>query len=132
MLKQVSLQKGVEPLQIPYPKDYKGEKSGKPSDGEFHLSSQPRFLTEGEINLADKFIKKLPYRQALNLTGCVMVGNDPLFTKSHNELDEIERNIGLPNTRYASSGGQRQVTERVLILREHGYEGSGITKLLTN
>lgn len=131
MFKQACLKRGLEPLQIPYPKNYEGQKSGSPSDREFHLSTQPRFLTEDEINIAQSFIAKLPYKQSLVLTGCVMVGKDPLFEKNHTQLDAIEKSVGLPNTRYSSAGGERSVVERVLILREHGYEGHGSTQLLT-
>jgi hypothetical protein len=124
MKKQVRLKNATETLQIPYPKGFEGEKSGSEEDAEFHLSIEPRFLTVSEIEVAQEFIKRLPYPQSIVMTGCVLIEpDDPLLMKSHNEIDLIEKSNGMSNTRRVNNG-ERSVLERVLILRERGFLGS--------
>lgn len=127
---QCKLQRPVEPLQIPYPKDWNKPKSVEPDDPSIHISTVPRFLNEYEVALVKEFCQKLSYSQNLVLTGAKLVDrNDPLLNFDHDQLDQIERFVNLPNTRRAN-GGERQTYERVLIIRERGYEGSGNLKAL--
>jgi hypothetical protein len=122
---EAALRHPKEPLQIPYPRNYQGEKSGRESDAEFHISCEPRYLTPGEIEVAETFVKKLPYTQVLDRTGAVIIGDDSLLEKDHDYLDDIEKAQGLSNTRYVSGTSERAVAERVLIIRERGYFGNG-------
>ena len=127
---EVHLQRAKEPLQVPYPRNYQGLKSGKDSDKEIHISCQPRYLHQDEIEVVEAFLAKLPYPQALIKTGAVMIGDDPLLGATHDELDELEANANLSNTRYVKTGGERTITERVLIIRERGYFGSSSKMLV--
>jgi hypothetical protein len=130
MLKQAMLRIRKEPLQIPYPSDWTGQKSSGPEEEEVIISTEPRWLTEDEIPLVEAFIKTLPYSQFLDLTGAVLIDpNDSLLNASHDDLDRADAAAGFPNTRYLPGGGQRSVQERVLILRERGYVGNGSTAL---
>lgn len=130
VLKQCKLQRPVEPLQIPYPSDWSNPKTVDPDDTAIHLSTIPRFLNEYEIELVQAFCKELPYSQNLALTGAKLLDrNDPLLGFDHDQLDRIEKFVNLPNTR-RTNGGERQTYERVLIIRERGYEGSGNLKAL--
>jgi len=123
---EVGLSNPREPLQIPYPKSYMGAKSGKPTDQEFHLSVEPRYLFQGEIEIAEKFVSKLPYPQRVVRTGAVLNpdGDDPLAQADHDELDRVEKAQSMPNTRKSPTGGERSPYERVLIIRERGYFGN--------
>lgn len=124
-LLEVNLRHPKEPLQISYPRDFMGQKSGREADAEFHISCEPRFLTPEEIEVAEAFIKKLPYTQALDRTGAVLVGDDSLLEKDHDYLDDIEKAQSLPNTRFVSGTSERATAERVFIIRERGYFGNG-------
>lgn len=121
MLYQVKLRNPGESLQIPYPSDWEGDKSGDETDTSFHLSPNPRFLTQPEIELGKEYVSKLGYSQAVVLTGAKLIGDDLLISKTHDELDAIEVEQRMPNTRRVN-GGERSVYERVLIIRERGYE----------
>lgn len=133
LLKQVYLQNAHEPLQIPYPPNYSGEKTKVDEDSddqEFHVSTEPRFLTQDEIDLVNDFLKRSVYPQKLLLTGCVMIDpDDPLLDVDHDKLDKVEADQGLPNSRKHPNGGTRQIYERVLLIRERGYEGNGLKSL---
>jgi hypothetical protein len=132
--KQVHLQFAKESLQIPYPKGFSGLKTPAGEDdnpAEFHLTCQPRWLTPDEIAVAEAFIKRLTYHQVLVLTGAVLIDpEDPLLNADHSTIDAVEKEYGLPNSRYAAPGAERQLRERVLILRERGCLASG-NKALT-
>lgn len=124
--KQVALKSQREPLQIAYPHGFTGAKSTHPEEEEFFLSTEPRFLTLDEIQLAQRFIARLSYRQELVFTGAVLVDpNDPLLEASHEQINQIEAEANLANTEMAPGGGQRSIRERVYILRERGFLGSG-------
>lgn len=132
MLKQAHLRTSREPLQIRYPDGFDGEKyAGEDEDDqEFYITTEPRFLTKDEIKLAREYIKTLSYPQELVLTGCTMIDpDDTLLDFDHDQLDELERTQGLPSTRKPPSGGTRQTFERVLLIREKGYEGTGFKSL---
>jgi hypothetical protein len=126
MLKLAHLRTRREPLQIPYPAGFGGAKSGHADDETLLISHEPRWLTEAEVDIVEAFLKKLPYRQALEMDGAVLIdGDDPLLAASQDDLDQAEASAQLPNTRYLPGGGQRSTRERVLILRERGYGGNG-------
>lgn len=123
-LSQCHLRFAKEPLQIPYPRNFSGQKSVSEDDLGFFISQEPRFLTNDEIGLVRAYLPKLPYSQDLVLTGCVMIdSNDPMLDYSHDRLDEVERRHKLSSSRYAPGGGERAVRERVLIVRESGILG---------
>lgn len=125
LLKQAALKYSREPLQIAYPSDYVGEKS-IPNEDEIFISTQPRMLTIDEIELIENFLTKLPYTQSLYFTGLVLIDpGDSLLKASHDDLDLVEKNAQLSNTRLAPGGGTRSVMERVLLIREAGYYGNG-------
>lgn len=124
-LLQCHLRFAREPLQISYPRDFNGKKSISEDDPSFFISQEPRFLTNDEIGLVETYLPKLPYQQALVVTGCVMIDpDDPMLGYSHNRLDEVERRNKLPSSRYAPGGGERETRERVLIIRESGVLGA--------
>lgn len=126
MLKQVQLRSNQEPLQIPYPPDFDGEKSGEEEDEEFFLDTIPRFLTKDECDLAKNYIATLHYPQDLVYTGCTLIDpDDPLLNFSQEQLDELEKNAQLSSTSEASGGGRLTIQQRVLLIRENGYEGDG-------
>jgi hypothetical protein len=132
ILKQVQLQNSREPLQIPYPPDFKGEKYAEQDseEQEFYLSSEPRFLTKDEIEVAQEYLKTIWYSPKLSFTGCVMIDpEDPLLDFNHDQLDRIEKEQNLPSSRKHPTGGTRQMFERVLLIRERGYEGTGFKSL---
>jgi hypothetical protein len=124
MLLQAKLQRSAEPLQIPFPDGWGGERSGEPDDTTLLINQSPRWLTTDEALLVEGYIAKLPYRQSLERTGAVLIdADDPLLTASHDDLDTAEVAAQLPNTRFLIGGGTRSSQERVLILRERGYRG---------
>lgn len=114
--RQASLQVGREPLQIPVPPDFKGDRT---SDApEIFISSVPGIYSLAEIEVIQNFLPKLPYRQGLNLGALFIDADDPLISASHDELDQAEKEAKLPNTRRVPGGGERSPMERLLILRE--------------
>ncbi|MFQ3617444.1 MAG: hypothetical protein SNJ57_10040 [Cyanobacteriota bacterium] len=124
MLLQVKLQRSGEPLQIPYPEGWEGERSGTAEDTTLLVNQLPRWVTPDEELLINEYIGKLPYRQSLERTGAVQIdADDPLLNATHEELDTAEAAAQLPNTRTLIGGGTRSIQERVLILRERGYRG---------
>ncbi len=124
MLLQAKLLRSGEPLQIPYPDQWGGERSGQPDDPTLLVNQVPRWLTPDEATLVRDYIAKLPYRQSLEETGAVLIDQDDiLLAANHDELDTAEAAAQLPNTRFLIGGGTRSTTERVLILRERGYRG---------
>lgn len=132
ILEQVHLRTSREPLQIRYPDGYQGEKSADEDgeDDEFYVSTEPRFLCQDEIKLVREFIKTLSYSQELVLTGCTMIDpDDTLLGFDHDQLDALEKSQGMPSTRKPPGGGTRQTFERVLLIREKGYRGTGFKSL---
>lgn len=134
LLKQAHLRVEREPLQIRYPEGFLGDKydGGNPDfdDQEFHISTEPRFLSLDEIEIVRGYIKSLPYSQDLVLTGCVLIDEeDPLLGLDHDQLDALEKDQLLRSTRKPIGGGTRQLFERVLLIREAGYEGTGFKGL---
>ncbi|QLE46373.1 hypothetical protein FD723_39880 (plasmid) [Nostoc sp. C052] len=121
--KEVRLSHGSS-LQINYPEDWEGEKSGDEEDPQFFVSAQPKLLTGDEIQLAEQYLKTILTTQKLVLTGFVQIDpDDPLLEATHEELDRLETEKNFPVSRYASSGGNLPVLTRVLRIREQGYEG---------
>lgn len=113
---QAYLGRRSEPLQIPVP----GRRA------ELHLTTQPRWLDAEEVAAAQAYINDLSYPQTLVLTGAVIGdADDPLLNFSHDELDMLESELGLPNTRKPKAGGTRMLPERVYLIRERGYTNGG-------
>jgi hypothetical protein len=134
VLEQVHLRFNREPLQIRYPEDFEGDKydGGNPDfdDTEFYVSTEPRFFSLDEISLIREYLKTLPYSQELVSTGCIMIDeDDPLLEFDHDQLDSLEQEQSLPPTRKPIGGGTRQLFERVLLIREAGYRGTGFKGL---
>ena len=134
ILKQANLRFCREPLQIPYPKNFDGDKydGGNEDfeDGEFYISTEPRFFSLDEIKVIQDYLKTLPYSQELVETGCIRIDeDDPLMDFDHDQLDALEKEQSLPPSRKPINGGTRQLFERVLIIREAGYEGTGFKGL---
>lgn len=123
---QVALRTRREPLQIPYPSDFRGQKTGDEDDSEFYLSTEPRFLSLDEIKIAEAFVLRLPYPQGVVRTGAVLVDpDDPLLNAAPEELDKVESENGLSSSKYSNDGTLRSPQERVLLIRERGYLGNG-------
>jgi len=110
-------------LFVDYPPEYKGERTDGLQEEAFYLSDKPRYLNLEEIELAQAQASR--YHQSLVFTGAVLIDSaDPLLQASHPQLDRIESEAKLPNTRKSPAGGTRSTYERVLILRERGYESN--------
>lgn len=108
-----------EPLQILYPKNYQGEKSGTPEDEEFFLTTTPKKLSLGEVELAKNYVATLTYQQAVVKTGCVMgMHPDVANFTSNAEMNIYEQNNGLPSTTDSPQGGKRSLRERQLLVSE--------------
>lgn len=130
MERQVRLRNPVEPLQIPYPEDFRGKKTDIDEE-EFTLTVLPRRLSDEEIDLAKEYIDALPYKQEIVYTGAVFIDpSDPLLSRSHDQLDLIEKREKLPNSKYAPRGGTKSIMQRVVAIRQHGYEANGAYALL--
>lgn len=111
--------------QVPYPSDYQGEKSGDEDDENFSLSTQPRFLTTDELELAEAYVQSIPDAQRLLYTGAVLVDpEDPLLEASHEDLKKVieQEKLNIP---IEVSGGTLPVQAIVLAIREAGYAGTG-------
>jgi hypothetical protein len=108
---------------VPYPPGYKGDRTDGPQEDSFYISDQSRYLNQKEIELAQKAAKMQGH--ILMFSGAVLIDeNDPLLQFNHNQLDTVEVEAELPNTRKALSGGTRSLYERVLIIRERGCESN--------
>jgi hypothetical protein len=111
--------------QIAYPPDFEGEKSGDEDDENFSVSTQPRFLTSDEVELAEAYINSIPDAQRLQYTGAVLVDpEDSLLKASVEELRRVieQEKLNLP---VEASGGTLPVQAIVLSIREAGYAGNG-------
>jgi len=111
--------------QVDYPSDFEGEKSGDEDDENFSISTQPRFLTSDEIELAEAYIKSIPDAQRLQFTGAVIVDpEDPLLNASVEDLKKIieQEKLNIP---VEANGGTLPPQAIVLAIREAGYEGNG-------
>lgn len=130
MKRQVRLENPVEPLQIPYPRGFMGQKS-EMDEEEFMLTTLPRTLYDEEIDLAKEYIDRLPYRQKLVYTGAVFLDeNDALLSKTHDQLDALEKKLNFKNSKLSPRGGIRTILQRVVMIRQQGYEGNGAYALL--
>ena len=108
---------------VQYPPGYKGDRTDGPQEESFYISDQARYLNEQEIELAQKAAKSQGH--ILVFSGAVLIDeNDPLLQFDHSQLDAVEAEAKLSNTRKALSGGTRSIYERVLIIRERGYESN--------
>jgi hypothetical protein len=130
-LRQVALAYPKEPLQISYPKGFKGERRHPEHSEEIFISTEFADLTLDEIDVVEQFLKKLPYPQALIFgTDLALQENDPLMEMSQEQLDALEKQEGFPSTRKSPNGGDRTILERVVQIRvDQGYEGSGLLSL---
>lgn len=131
-IRQTALARPVEPLQIPYPKGFKGERRHPELSEEIFISTEMTDLTLDEIEVVEKFLEKLPYAQSL-IFGTdlgVLQEDDPLLKMTPELFDRLERQEGFESTRISPNGGERTVFERALILRVDGnYEGNGMLSL---
>ena len=119
VFKQVKLSSPIENLEIYVPPSFAGKRS---KGGDIYIGMQPIFLTPDEIEFVENYIDQLPYDQSLIYTGYITVDSeDPLFSYTSAQLDELERDNGLPSTRDLPGGGQRSLYERVLLIRESGF-----------
>jgi len=135
MYKQAALKNPREPLQVPYPQDFKGiRSSNNPDDTSIFISTEPRFLSDDEIVVVQEYVKGLSYDQSLVLTGCVIIDpDDPLLKCTHQQLDEIEAKNYLPSTsKIPGKGGKPSVQQRVLLIRERGFMGTGVPSLASS
>lgn len=126
---EAALVKPVEPLQISYPRDFSGQKTN-PDATQLYISTEFAVFTLDELEVVNQFLPKLPYQQSLRLGALFLDADDPLLAFDHDRLDELEEREGVPNSRTAPGGGERSARERVIILREEGYAGSGTKALL--
>lgn len=120
-LKECHLKFGRASEQIPYPPGFSGAKSGRIEDEEFFIGKEPCYLTSDEVKVAEAYcaeLTKRAYKQEVVLTGAVLTDpDDYLFGKTHEELDAIEYDMNLPNSR-PPEGGENSIRERVYRIRE--------------
>ena len=123
MLIEAHLAEPRESLQVPVPESFRGRRRDN-EDESLHVTTQPAYYTADEISLIEGHILKLRYTQSLVLTGSKLIGNDPLLEASVKQIGEIEKAIGSGSTKILDDGSDRPLLDRVLILRENGFEGS--------
>jgi hypothetical protein len=118
-------------LQIAYPKDWIGEKSGLDEDEFIFVTKSPKFFTGEEIELIQAYLLSIKSTQKLHLTGAVNIDpEDPLLEATHDELDRLELQEKFKNSRHAPGGGTFTLVARVLRIREQGYEGNKYALLI--
>jgi hypothetical protein len=122
--REVTLKKGREPLQIPVPKTFEGQRSSDDDTIFVYPITPPVTLTMDEIAVVAAFVETLPYAQGLVFGATMLDADDPLMDADHDRLDEVESAAGLPNSRQVAGSGQRSERERLLIIRESGHFGS--------
>jgi hypothetical protein len=131
-IRQTALSRPGEPLQIPYPKGFKGERRDPELSEEIFISTEMTDLTLDEIQVVKKFLEGLPYPQSL-IFGTdlnVLQKNDPLLGLTAEQLDRLELQENFPPSRISPNGGERTIFERVLQIRvDGGYEGNGSLSL---
>ncbi|MEG3880604.1 hypothetical protein QT972_24900 [Microcoleus sp. herbarium7] len=132
-IRQTSLARPVEPLQIPYPKNFKGARRHPELSEEIFIGpGQFTDLTLDEIRVVEDFLPKLPYEQFL-IFGTdlgVLQEGDPLLEMTQEQLDKLEKQENLPSSRTSPNGGDRTIFERVLAIRVDGeYDGNGMVAL---
>lgn len=131
-IRQTALARPVEPLQIPYPKGFKGDRRHPELSEEIFISSEFADLTLDEIKVVEDFLKKLPYSQSL-IFGAdlgVLQEDDPLLNMTSDQLDRLEQREGFASSRMSPNGGERTVFERVIQIRVDGnYDGNGMRSL---
>lgn len=131
-IRQTALARPVEPLQIPYPKGFKGDRRHPELSEEIFISSEFADLTLDEIKVVEDFLKKLPYSQSL-IFGAdlgVLQEDDPLLNMTSDQLDKLEQREGFAPSRISPNGGERTIFERVVQIRVDGnYDGNGMRSL---
>lgn len=126
---EAALTKAVEPLQIPFPRNFSGQKTN-PDATQLYVSTEFAVYTLDELGVISQFLPKLPYAQTLKFGASFLDAADPLLEFDQDRLDALEERESMPNSRTAPGGGERSLRERVIILREQGYAGSGTKALL--
>ena len=127
-IRQTALSHSVEPLQIPYPKGFKGERRHPELSEEIFISTEMTELTLDEIQVVKKFLEKLPYSQSLRFGTDlgVLQEDDPLLKLTAEQLDRLEAQENFTPSRVSPNGGERTIFERVLQIRvDGGYDGNG-------
>lgn len=132
-IRQTMLARPVEPLQIPYPKNFKGARRHPELSEEIFIGpGQFTDLTLDEIKVVEDFLLKLPYPQSL-VFGTdlgVLQEDDPLLKMSQEQLDKLEKQENLTSSRSSPNGGDRTILERVIAIRVDGdYDGNGMLSL---
>lgn len=130
MKRQIALKIAREPIQVQYPKDFKGQRSQALGQTEIFITTQPTVATDDEIEFIEAYIRTLPYPQRLAKGAVLIDEDDPLLGLSHAELNKVEQDANFACTEKAVGSGQRSIRERVLILREAGFLGNGTQHLL--
>lgn len=106
----------MPPVFVSYPDDFpSNQRSGTTG---IQVSYTPNKIFPAEFDLVQRFLSKNYPTQNLQTTGVVMVGDDPLLSSSHKELDNYELDHNLSSTKSAPGGGTRSILERVLLIRE--------------
>jgi hypothetical protein len=128
MRQQVGLTRSAEPLQIPIPPGFEGMRSTE--QDQIMLTTQFHPYTLDEIALIEKYLTTLPYVQTLSKGAVMLDEDDPLLEADHEFLDALETRESLPKSRFAKGGGEYSIMNRVLLIRESGFTGSGKPALM--
>lgn len=110
-------------ISVTYPPGFRGDRTISREDGNrFIATPSPTILSDDEITLLEAELQKLSNQIKLMFTSNVIVGDDPLYNASHEQIDRIEAENGYPSSRKDPKGRQRTIQNRVLILRcDRGY-----------
>lgn len=118
--------KGAPPMiSVVYPPGFQGYRTIDREDGDrFMIGPHPVILSDDEIKLVEAQFASMPNPPNLVFTSNVLVGDDPLYKASHEQLDRIEAENGYPSSRKDPKGRDRNIQNRVLILRcDRQYSG---------
>jgi hypothetical protein len=123
MQQQVALSRNAESLQINIPEDFQGARSSE--SPHLWLTTQFHSFTLDEIEVIEQYLKTLPYSQSLSRGAVMLEEDDPLLLEDHDFLDALEKKESLNASRFVQNGGENSIFNRVLLIREAGFLGSG-------
>jgi hypothetical protein len=121
---QVKLKKFGKGIWVTFPEDFPGQRTD--TELEIFLDQAPTNLSRDEITYIRDYFKKHSISNELEETDALFLdANDPIAKLDHDQLDQLEENLNLQNTRNSNAGGERALIERVLIIRE-SYSGNDL------
>ena len=121
---QVKLKKPGKGVWVQYPEDFSGQRTD--DELEVFIDQAPRPMSKDEIAYVRQYLEGQGIANELEETEALFLdAEDPIAKLDHEQLDRLEENLNLSNTRTSNAGGERTTLERVLILRE-SYSGNDL------